>query len=304
MIAVGLDIGGTKIEAQAFAEDWSLTDRLRVETPATYPEFLDAICQQVHRISGAAEASCPVGISIAGLSNPATGLFLAANLPASQKPLHADLEAALGRSVTLINDARAFTQSEAVFGAAERERIVAGVILGTGVGGGLVIDNQLHSGLHAMAGEFGHMAAPSNVLVQMGLPLLPCGCGRIGCIETLASGPGLSRISAAMTGQSRSPEDIALQRHGSAEVKEVWQAWCLLVAELLVGISLCVEPEVFILGGGLSKIPGLVDDLSEALARRHIVTGTSLAIRLAEGGDALGARGAAYAAWRAVEQGR
>lgn len=302
MIALGLDIGGTKIEAQTFDKDWSLIERRRVETPAHYPDFLEVVCRQVQCMAGTSHATTPIGISIAGFSNPATGVFLAANLPATNKPLLADLETALGRPVTLINDARAFTQSEAVFGAAREERIVAGVILGTGVGGGVVIDKQIHSGQQAIAGEFGHTAVPGNILAQKGLPLLPCGCGRLGCIETLASGPGLSRICTAMTGQRLTPEEIAAQRQTAPEIKEVWQTWCLLVAECLFSISLCVEPDVFVLGGGVSKIPGIADDLSEALAQVHIVKGTRIAIRLAEGGDASGARGAAYAARRAMEQ--
>lgn len=303
MIALGLDIGGTKIEAQSFAKDWSLIDRRRVATPADYSDFIQAVCWQVDQMGGGGDSTLPIGISIAGFSNPVTGEFVAANLPASRKPLLADIESSLGRRVKLINDARAFTQSEAVFGVAKTERIVAGIILGTGVGGGVVIDRQIHSGPYSVAGEFGHTSVPGNILVESGLPLLQCGCGRLGCIETLASGPGLSRICAALTGQELTPEEIAAKRRTSAPIKEAWHVWCQLLAELMLSISLCVEPEVFVLGGGVSKIPGIADDLFEALASRHVVEGAKIAVRLAEGGDASGARGAAYAAWHAQDWG-
>lgn len=302
MIALGLDIGGTKIEVQTFGPDWSVIARRRVGTPKDYPEFLAAIAEQVRWGIGERASLVPLGISTAGYSNPATGDFLAANLPASGKPFLADITKALGRDVLLVNDGCAFAQSEAVFGAAKRDRIVAGVILGTGVGGGIVMDGKLHGGRLAAAGEFGHIAAPANSVMQWQLPLLQCKCGRLGCIETLASGPGLKRLCRLMLGQNLEPEEIAATRETSEDVARVWQAWCALVAELLLSISLCVEPDVFVLGGGLSKAPGIAEDISEALESAHFIRGTRPAIKLAQGGDAAGARGAAYAAWLAEGQ--
>lgn len=301
MIALGVDIGGTKIEVQTFGPDWSVIGRRRIATPTDYPDFIAAISEQVHWCTGDRPISVPIGISSAGYSNPVTGEFLAANLPASGKPFLADVTSALGRKVALVNDARAFAQSEAVFGAGKTDRIVAGVILGTGVGGGIVVDRELHHGRHDVAGEFGHTAAPAHIVAQWGLPLVPCKCGRFGCIETLASGPGLARLCETLTGHRRNSVEIAELRRSSSEIADVWQAWCALVAELLQGISLCVEPDVFVLGGGLSKIAGVTEDLTAVLAASCLVPGTSPAIRLAEGGDASGARGAAYAAWRASD---
>jgi predicted NBD/HSP70 family sugar kinase len=302
MIALGVDIGGTKIEVQTFGPDWSVISRRRIGTPRDYPAFLAAITEQVRWGMGDRATPVPLGISTAGYANPATGAFLAANLPASGKLFLADITSALGQDVVLVNDACAFTQSEAVFGAAKHERIVVGVILGTGVGGGIVIDGQLHRGAYAAAGEFGHTAASANTVMEWDLPLVRCRCGRLGCIETLASGPGLKRICQSITARNLEPEEIAAMRADSGDVARVWQAWCALVAELLLGISLCIEPDVFVLGGGLSKTPGIADDISEALEMAHFIRGGCPAIRLAEGGDASGARGAAYAAWRANER--
>lgn len=297
--AIGLDIGGTKIEVQAFAPDWSVRGRQRVPTPRDYPGLLAAIADLVAGADPGRDPDLPIGICSAGVSDPVSGRFVAANLPASGHGFHADLERALGADVMLVNDARAFALSEAVFGAARHARVVAGVILGTGIGGGIVIDKRLHGGARDLAGEFGHGAAPAHIVAAHGLPLVPCRCGRTGCIETLASGPGLSRLCAAMTGTRVEPARIAALRASSPDIAAVWRVWCALVAELLLHITLCAEPEVFVLGGGLSRIPGICEDLSAALENAHFLRGAAPAIVLAEGGDASGARGAAYAATRA-----
>lgn len=301
MIVVGIDIGGTKIEVQSFDADWSIMRKRRVATPQNYDSFIAAIVDQVRWAMDGTSSPVPIGISSAGYSNPTTGTFLAANLPASGKPFLNDATTALGKAVTLINDARAFTQSEAVFGAAVNDRVVAGVILGTGVGGGIVIEKQLRQGSHAVGGEIGHSAAPANIVSAFGLPMVQCRCGRLGCIETLASGPGLERLCHAMTGRLLKPAGIAERRYTEDDVAGVWRVWCALVSELLLSISLCIEPDVFVLGGGLSQIPGISDDLSNALTAAHFASGAGAKIRLAEGGDASGARGAAYAAWRGNE---
>ena len=301
MIAVGLDIGGTKIEVQSFGADWSVIKKRRVATPQSYDAFIAAIVDQVDWVLEGKKHAIPIGISSAGYANPITGTFLAANIPASGKPFLEDAIKALDAPVTLINDARAFAQSEAVFGAAKNERVVAGVILGTGVGGGIVIEKQLHLGRHAVGGEFGHCSAPANVVSQHNLPMVQCRCGRLGCIETLVAGPGLERLCHAMTGRSLKPVEISERRGSEQDIAEVWRVWCALAAELLLSISLSVEPDVFVLGGGLSQIPGVSDDLSTALEKAHFTPHAGAQIRLAEGGDASGARGAAYAAWHEIE---
>lgn len=293
MIAAGIDIGGTKIEAQVFDAHWKMADRRRVATPATY----DAVIEAVGRLADDL-GDMPLGVGSAGLINPATGLALTANLPATGKPFARDIANRAGRPVPFINDCRAMTLSEAVFGAGRGASPVVGLILGTGVGGGVAIGGHLLAGLGNVGGEFGHIAAPGALVSEHGLPLQRCGCGRTGCIETLISGPGLSRISLSVTGRESSPEAVAAQRKADEGLAATWAIWCDLVAELIVTITLSLDPELVILGGGLSRIDGVIDDLSHTLAKRHFQGFTPPRLALAQGGDATGARGAAYFAWQ------
>lgn len=299
MIALGVDIGGTKIEVQSFGPEWTVLSRLRIQTPQEYAGFIRAIAELVRVTLNGYGGIVPIGISSAGFNNLTTSAFIAANLPASGKPFLTDITEAVGQTVTLVNDARAFTQSEAVFGAAKDERTVVGVILGTGVGGGIVVDGHLRQGKHAIAGEFGHMPTPAHVVGKLDLPIVRCRCGRIGCIETLVSGPGLVRLCYALTGRKLDPAEIGELRQADESIAKVWRVWRSLVAETLYSVTLSVEPDVFVLGGGLSKITGIAEDLSDSLSSACFLPGVCAEVRLAQGGDASGARGAAFAAWQA-----
>ena len=302
MIAAGIDIGGTKIEAQVFNADWQQVTRHRSDTPGAYAEFLDAIADTVAWIEEQA-GGVPVGLGSAGLVNPETGVALTANLPATGHPLVADVAAKVGRSLPFINDCRALTLSEAVFGAGKGANPVVGLILGTGVGGGAAADGRLSPGPRDLGGEFGHLPAPAHIVVRENLPVLTCGCGRSGCIETLISGPGLARIAEAKTGTKLAPEDIAARRADAPEIAAVWAIWCALVADLLMTITLTIDPEVIVIGGGLSRIDGLADDLTKALKSTQFKGYSVPELRLAQGGDASGARGAALHAWREAQDG-
>lgn len=294
MIAAGIDLGGTKIEAQLFDADWALVDRRRIATPRDYATLVAAVAEQIGWIEGQG-GRLPVGISAAGLVNPATGLALTANLAAMGKPFPADIIAAVGRPVTYINDCRALTLSEAVFGAAKGQSPAVGLILGTGIGGGVAIDGRLVPGPSGTGGEFGHFALPAGPVVAHGLPVPLCGCGRIGCAETLIAGPGMTRICEALTGEPLSPPEIAARRSEPA-LARVFAVWTALLAELLKTLTLVIDPACIVLGGGLSKIAGLVPALEGALAVTQLPGFAIPRLVLAEGGDASGARGAAYAA--------
>ena len=294
MIAGGIDIGGTKIEAQLFAEGWQLAEARRVPSPGDYDALLKAVAELVGWLDAAAGGPLPVGVAAAGLVRPETGLALTANLPATGRPLMADLARAAGRPLSLINDCRAFTLSEALRGAGRGARAVVGLILGTGCGGGIAVGGRLLEGPAGLGGEFGHLPAPAHLVAEHGLPLARCGCGRQGCIETLISGPGMRRLARHLLGRALPPEEIAAGREGAAA--PVWRLWCALVAELLRAIQLMVDPEVIVLGGGLSRIEGVAGALAEALGAARFEGFPLPAIRLAEGGDASGARGAAMAA--------
>ncbi|MDP4032166.1 MAG: ROK family protein [Pseudorhodobacter sp.] len=298
MIAAGIDLGGTKIEAQLFASDWSLAERRRIDTPHDYDALVAAVAAQISWAEARAGRALPVGIGAAGLIHPQSGLALTANLPATGKPLPADIAAHAGCTVTYINDCRAFTLSEAVFGAGRGQSPVVGLIIGTGVGGGVAVAGRLLQGAAQVGGEFGHMAAPAHLVTTHGLPVLRCGCGRRGCIETLISGPGLVRLAQAVTGRAFTAQALAQAKARDADAGRVWSVWCGLVAELLLTLSFTVDPACVVLGGGLSQVPGVADDLCAALALAQLPGFASPRIVLAEGGDSSGARGAAYAAWQ------
>ena len=140
------------------------------------------------------------------------------------------------------------------------------------------------------------MAACANIISRHNLPVVTCGCGRQGCYETLIAGPGLTRIAKSMTGRDMSPPEIAAGRASDPALSLVWTVWCDLVAELLMTLTFTIDPEIVVLGGGLSKIEGMTVDLSRALSRAQLPGFRIPRIVLAEAGDASGARGAAYAA--------
>jgi predicted NBD/HSP70 family sugar kinase len=295
MIAAGIDLGGTKIEAQVFDSGWNRVASHRIATPATYPALVQAMADQIAWV-GAQAANLPIGIAAAGLIHPKTGLALTANLPAMGKPFPADIAAAAGRSVTYVNDCRAQALSEARFGAARGYRSAMAVNLGTGLAGGIVIDGRLLPGPSGLGGEFGHFALAAHVVAAHNLPILRCGCGRIGCTETLVAGPGLTRIVAHLTGETLTPEEIVARRGNNPGVAQAWSIWCDLAAEMLHTLCMTVDPECIVLAGGLSRAPGLIADLTASLQRAQLPGYGTPPLKLAEGGDTTGARGAAYAA--------
>ena len=299
MTAVGIDLGGTKIETQVFDNDWSLVNRQRRDTPRSYPDLVKAIAEQIEWSTAQTGVDAPVGIGAAGLVNPVDGLALTANLVATGHPFPSDIEKAVGRPITYVNDCRALALSEAVFGLGKGHRTVMALILGTGVGGGICVDQRILQGPTHTGGEFGHTSAPAHLVAQNDLPVVQCGCGRMGCIETYIAGPGLSRLAQHFTGQDMTPPLIAAERHGS--MAEVWNAWCALTADLLHTLTMAADPDLIVLGGGLTQIDGLTDDLTRAAQAAQLGGFGTPPLVLAEGGDTSGARGAAYAAWQALQ---
>jgi predicted NBD/HSP70 family sugar kinase len=292
MIAAGIDLGGTKIEAQVFAPDWSLQARHRWTTPKDYPALVTAMASAIHWCDAHAPG-LPIGISAAGLINPGTCLALTSNLPATGKPFPADIATAAGRKLAWINDCRALTLSEATLGAAKGADPAVGLILGTGVAGGVVTGGKLLPSPAATGGEFGHFPLAAPPIATHNLPILACGCGRQGCVETYLSAPGLARIAAHLTGTQHSPEAIVADRSTTPVFQKAWDIWLDLATEFLVTLCLTIDPQVIVIGGGLSRAPGLTDDLTNRLTRATLKGFPIPAIRLAEGGDASGARGAA-----------
>ncbi len=297
MIAAGIDAGGTKFETQLFNEDWQVVDSKRISTPTDYNELVATIAEQISWIDSLVGKTIPVGIGFPGLIDRNTGLAMSSNLPATGQPLPKDINAAAGRKITFVNDCRALALSEAVFGYGQGHRTVLSLIFGTGIGGGITVDGVLWAGPKDVAGEFGHSPLAAHLVQEFDLPLIRCGCGRMGCVETLISGPGLTRLATALTGMQLSPPELTKLRTTDPDAQRVWNIWCKITAELLHSLILTIDPDVIILGGGLSKIEGIATDLQAALYDIQLATLSNTQILCAQGGDASGARGAALAAF-------
>ncbi|HXS21961.1 MAG TPA: ROK family protein [Steroidobacteraceae bacterium] len=296
----GMDVGGSKVETCLFDEQFRALERRRVQTAcATYEELLDCIVGEVHWLDARAGGTVDLGIGLPGLVDHATGRSLTSNLPATGRPLREDLVAKLGRSVAMANDCKCFALSEANGGAGDGAEITLGLILGTGVGGGVTHHGRLVLGHNDLPGELGHLGIPGRLVAEWGLPMLPCGCGRIGCYETLVSGPGLVRLAARHGGAERSPAEIArLAATGDAAMSTTLREWLALLAELIHTAQCTIDMECVVLGGGLSRIP----DVSQMLAdsyRACRIAGRETRFAVARFGDASGTRGAAMLLTRA-----
>ena len=297
MNAIGIDLGGTKMEAQVFDDAWSVAVRRRRDTPKDYADLVTELADLIRWADAQTSGTVPVGIGAAGLVNPKTGLALTANLVATGQLFPADIACTIGRPVTYMNDCRALALSEAIFGQGKGRRTVMALILGTGVGGGIAVDGAILQGPTHTGGEFGHTSAPAHLVAKHDLPIWRCGCGRMGCIETYIAGPGLVRLAKHILGTDLTTVEIAARR--DIDTGPVWQVWCDFSADLLHSLTLTADPDLIVLGGGLTHIDRLVEDLSAAARRAQIGDFAVPEIVLAQGGETSGARGAAYAAWQA-----
>ncbi|MGH8316475.1 MAG: ROK family protein [Steroidobacteraceae bacterium] len=290
----GMDVGGSKIETCLFDERFRALERRRVQTScATYEELLDCIVGEAHWLDARAGGAVDLGIGLPGLVDHATGRSLTSNLPATGRPLREDLVAKLGRNVAMANDCKCFALSEANGGAGEGYETTLGLILGTGVGGGVTHHRRLVLGHNDLPGELGHLGVPGGLVAEFALPLLPCGCGRVGCYETLVSGPGLVRLAGRHGGPDRSPAEIAqLARSGDAAMAATMREWLMLLAELIQTAQCTIDMDCVVLGGGLSRIPDLAPMLAQAYRVRQIA-GRETRFAVARFGDASGTRGAA-----------
>ncbi len=294
-----IDLGGTKIEACLFDKHLVPVVKKRVATPReSYDALLDSIAQQCHWLMQAANVTTlNVGIGIPGLVDRHTGLSWTANLAATGRPLQGDLERRLGFPIAVENDCKCFALSEACGGAGDGFPVVFGLIIGTGVGGGICRNGELLLHHGGIAGEVGHFGLPAELVERFKLPLLQCGCGRVGCYETLVSGPGMSKLCQHLTGGSLAPQSIvAGAGGGDVSLTAVFDCWLTLLGELIHTIQLVIDPDCIVLGGGLSLIEDLPERLSLRMAR-HQLPGTSApVIRRAQFGDSSGVRGAAILA--------
>ncbi len=292
---IGIDLGGTKIEGIVLDDDGREQARRRVTTPRDdYGGTVAAVADLVAVLESATGPAASVGVGIPGTVSPATGLVKNANSTwLIGHPLDRDLAAALGRPVRLANDANCFAVSEAVDGAAAGASVVFGVILGTGVGGGVVVGGQVLTGPNAIAGEWGHNPLPWPGDSERPGP--QCYCGLTGCIETFLSGPALARDFQAAGGPPLTAAEIAARADaGDAAAGAALDRYAERLARALAHVINVLDPDVVVLGGGLSNVARLYDTVPGLWQKWVFSDHTATALRRNHHGDSGGVRGAAW----------
>ncbi len=285
---IGIDIGGTKIDAIVFDSHDQIIFEKRVATPKAYDPMVKAIAGLVHE---AGQGS--VGIGAPGSAHPATGLWRNSNFVASNgKPMETDLVAAIGRPIRIENDANCFALSEAKDGAGAGYGVVAFFTIGTGLGGGLVVDGKVIRGANAEAAEFGHTGLPW--MTEQDWPPVKCFCGKAGCAEMYVSGTGLEMDYKRVTGTGLTgPQIIANARLGEAQGLAALKRLQNRFARICANILNVIDPDVFVMGGGLSALPELVEELPSLISPYTFSGQATAHVKRAKHGGNSGVRGAA-----------
>jgi fructokinase len=301
---LGIDLGGTKIEIIALGDGGRELLRERVATPQTaYEDTIRTMRDLVVGVEQRLGVKGTLGVGIPGTVSPRTGLVKNANTTRLiGHPLDKNLADALSRPVRVANDANCFALSEASDGAAAGKDVVYGIIAGTGVGGGVVVGGRVLSGAHAIAGEWGHNGLPWVTPEEMANPQ-PCYCGRSNCIEAWCSGPAVSRQYAARAGRHLPVHEIVVAAGGGdGDAIAVMEGFYDRFARSIATLVNVLDPDAIVLGGGLSNIDALYDELP-ARVEHHAFTpqGTPLILKNRHG-DSSGVRGAAWL-WREGEAG-
>ena len=289
---LGIDLGGTKIEGLLTNKSGEKLERIRVKTPSGgYEDVLNAIAHLVSEL--ATTPDMPLGIGIPGSISPATGRVRNSNILAlNQKLLSKDLEKKLGRLVRVANDANCFTISESTDGAGKDANSVFGVILGTGVGGGISINSQILEGQNSIAGEWGHNPLP---IITSNSSERQCYCGRSNCIESWLSGPGLSKTYRGFSKKDFTAEQIVkLYEAGEEDAIKTLSAFFDQLASALSVVTNILDPDIIVLGGGLSNIKSLCTEIPYRLEKLVFSDHFRTKIVKAKHGDSSGVRGAAW----------
>ncbi len=291
---IGVDLGGTKIEGVLLDGDGRVRARERVPTPAVegYDAVLDRLAALVDELRPAG-ADATVGVGIPGCISAETGRVKNSNTTGlNGKPLREDLEARLGQEIRVANDANCFAVAEAIAGAAQDARVVFGVILGTGTGGGVVIDGEARVGVHGIAGEWGHSPIGDP---DPSVPAPACYCGQHGCVETRLSGPGFERDYQRIAGtELRAPEILARADKGEAQAQAALERYLGFFGEAIARVIHILDPDVIVLGGGMANNPHLYDRGLEAVNRVLFSERLLTPIRKHALGDSAGVFGAAW----------
>lgn len=299
---IGVDFGGTKIEAAILDEAGAVAARARTPNPGSYAAALDAVADLIAKVEQAADAPAglPVGIGMPGSLSPATGRVRNSNsVWLNGQPFYEDITKRLGRRVRCANDANCFALSEAVDGAAADGRVVFGVILGTGCGGGVVVDKRVIEGVNGIGGEWGHIPLPWPSLEEMKAP--PCWCGRPLCLETWVSGSGLARWGSDVMGRKmRGEEIVSAAEAGDPKALECMDLHADRLARALAVVMDILDPDVIVLGGGLSNVASIYPAVMTKLP--PYVFSDVIKTRIVKNlhGDSSGVRGAAWL-WREDE---
>ena len=267
-IHYGLDIGGTKIEIALFDQHFNRLSSTRTATPTEdYNEFLESITELIHQADQQTGQQGSVGIGLPGVLSVQTGCLLSSNIPcANGMPLQKDLVKKLQRPVAVENDCRAFAYSESNGGAADEFPLVFGAILGTGAGGGFCQNGEIYSGARRISGEWGHAPISASLQQRYQLPVWHCGCGLCGCYERYIAGPGVARLYRHFGGAERSaPEIIARYRSGEETAVKTFTAFIDITAQALANLMITFDPDAIVLGGGLSGIEELYEQLPEKM---------------------------------------
>lgn len=300
-IRLGVDFGGTKIEAAAITPDGAYAARLREPNPGGYDAALETVARLVEAVERETGPVARLGVGMPGSVSPRTGAIRNANsVWLNGRPFRQDLEARLNRPVRLANDANCLALSEASDGAAAGARVVFAAIVGTGCGGGVVVDGRIVEGANGIGGEWGHTPLPWPGPDE--LPPNPCWCGRAGCLETYISGTGLERDYARhaapaptpQTAPLRAPAIVAAARAGEPVAAAALDRYIDRLGRGLAVIADILDPDVMVLGGGMSNVDELYARVPAVLAERMFSDICETRLARARHGDSSGVRGAAW----------
>jgi fructokinase len=292
---IGIDLGGTKIEALAIDDQGVELARHRIDTPREdYRATLAAMVELVHRLEKETGRTGTVGAGIPGSISRITGLVKNSNSTwLNGRPLDRDLTSMLGREVRVANDANCFAVSEATDGAAAGRHVVFGVILGTGCGGGVAIDARVHAGPNGVGGEWGHNPLPWPKPEESPGPA--CYCGKRGCMEMWVSGTGIALDYKTMTGRAKTTQEIVLEfETGDREAVAAMERFEDRLARGLAQVINILDPDVIVIGGGVSKVKHIYQELPKKLAVYVFGGEMSTPVMAAMYGDSSGVRGAAW----------
>lgn len=295
MVRFGIDLGGTKIEILALDDAGEVLLRRRRDTPADdYAAIVDAVAELVRDAERELGQGGKVGVGMPGSASPSTGRIRNANtVVLNERAFAQDLEAALARPVRIANDANCFALSEAIDGAGAGAEVVFGVILGTGVGGGIVVSQRVLQGRNAVAGEWGHNPMPWPTEEERHGTL--CYCGKVGCVETFLSGPALALDFASLADRDASvPEIVAMAEAGDVVALAALERYEDRLARALASVVNVVDPDVIVLGGGVSNIARLYTQVPPKLAQYVFSDVVTTPIVPPRHGDSSGVRGAAW----------